>query len=69
MIRFIVSASLVLNGALVGLIAGHLMTKAAPAVCRCECRKASGEKPVDRGPFPTGWVVPEDSRKQAGASR
>lgn len=68
--RFIISLSLVLNGLLGGLIAGHLMTKAEPAVCRCDCQRPDAERPIDRGPFPTGWVVPEETpRKPAGAAR
>lgn len=69
MMKFIVSASLVMNGMLAGLIAGHLMTRADPAACRCECRKSGGERPRDRGPFPTGWVVPDVSPRPAGASQ
>lgn len=65
--RFIVSVSLVLNGLLAGLIAGHLMAKAEPVACRCECQKAAE---IDRGPFPTGWVVPEEApAKPSGAAR
>lgn len=59
--KFIISVSLILNGLLGGLIAGHLMTKAEPAVCRCDRRRGDDERPLDRGPFPTGWVVPEES--------
>lgn len=68
--RFLVSVSLLLNGLLAGLIAGHLMAKAEPAVCRCECSKPAAEKPLDRGPFPTGWVIPEETpQKPSGAAR
>ena len=56
-IRLLFALSLVLNGALGGLIAGHLLS--GPAACSCgddcACRKSSR----DEGPFPTGWVAPD----------
>lgn len=58
MLRFIVCVSLLANGLMGGLILGHVM--APQTACRCEHRRRIGEEPVDRGPFPTGWVVPDD---------
>lgn len=51
----ILALSLVANGGMAGLIAGHLLS--GQAACRC------GEKPErrERGPFPTGWVTPDDA--------
>lgn len=57
-IRLLFALSLVVNGALAGLIAGHML--AEPVGCKCgedcECRRKLMR---DEGPFPTGWVVPE----------
>lgn len=53
----VLGLSLVLNGAMVGLIAGHLATHHDACDCGCDCRKPKR----DRGPYPTGWVVPDDT--------
>lgn len=47
----LLAVSLLVNGALAGLIAGHLLTDQGR--CRCE------EKRPRR--YPTGWVPPDDS--------
>lgn len=48
--------SLVVNGAMGGLIAGYILTKPTECQCEgCDCRKPRR----DVGPFPTGWVVPD----------
>ena len=51
----ILALSLVLNGGLAGLIAGHMLSQ-SPA-CMCD----SGRRKIirDEGPYPTGWVVPD----------
>jgi hypothetical protein len=58
--RFLLGLSLLLNGLLAGLVVGHLTTISAE---RCECRRIREADEVDRGPFPTGWVVPDGSAK------
>lgn len=54
----ILALSLVVNGGMAGLIAGHLL--AAPAACRCDNRW----REPDPGPYPTGWVVPDSTPKK-----
>ncbi len=49
------AVSILLNGAMAGLIAGHLLTEQA---CRCKCDE---KRPPRR--FPTGWTLPDDSDK------
>lgn len=53
----ILGLSLVANGLLGGLIAGHLATHHDACDCGCDCRKPRR----DRGPYPTGWVVPDEA--------
>lgn len=57
MIRLLFAASLVVNGALGGLIAGRLLSEPAGCKCGddCDCRR----RLLDDGPFPTGWVSPD----------
>jgi hypothetical protein len=50
---FLVVVSVGLNGFLAGMIAGHL--SGPPAACPCDCNRH------DAGPFPTGWVVPDQA--------
>lgn len=54
-IKFLIVVSVAANGFMGGLIAGHVLTglDAKP----CDCRRERKED----GPFPTGWVVPDDS--------
>lgn len=52
----ILALSLVANGGLAGLIAGHLLTQSPSCMC-----DSGGRRKIirDDGPFPTGWVVPD----------
>ena len=63
MTRFILCVSLLVNGALAGLILGHLHTATADGCScrRCQCRE-------EGGPYPTGWVVPDEAPKPKGAT-
>ena len=59
----ILALSLVANGGMAGLIAGHLLT--TKPVCQCDRRPDRR----DEGPYPTGWVTPDAAPKPKGASR
>lgn len=61
--KIIVCLSLIANGLMAGLIAGHILSAKDNNVCRCEHRRRIGDEPIDRGPFPTGWVVPDEMPK------
>lgn len=50
--KAIVVLSVGANGFFGGLIAGHLMNQ--QGVCNCKRERR------EDGPFPTGWVVPEE---------
>ena len=55
----ILALSLIANGGLAGLIAGHVLS--TPLGCQCgdDCDCGRRREIRDEGPFPTGWVVPE----------
>lgn len=58
--KFVLYLSLIANGLMAGLIAGHILSSQDDNTCRCQHRRRIGDEPIDRGPFPTGWVVPDE---------
>lgn len=57
-IKAIIILSVAANGFMGGLIAGHVVMQKGVCFCKdCDCRRERR----DIGPFPTGWVVPDES--------
>lgn len=56
-IKAIIVLSVAANGFMGGLIAGHVAQRGGACFCKdCDCKRERR----DTGPFPTGWVVPDE---------
>lgn len=56
-IKVLIVLSVAANGFMGGLIAGHVTRHGGLRPCKeCECKHNRREE----GPFPTGWIKPDD---------